>query len=127
MDLNTRRNIRFVCENLGYYKSKKHGGYHIYEDDKIRMDSDTYVPNIDVYVKTPDGKKTLVLLHSGCSGLDQEYHSGKWEEYVETLMPKATEASKKHEKKRLLKESKELNLKFCSADDELNKVFKENK
>ena len=36
------------------YESKKHGGYYVYEDDKIIIKYDTYYPNLDIRVKTKD-------------------------------------------------------------------------
>ena len=78
------------------YESKKHGGYNIYEDDKIKIAYDTYYPNVDVYVKI-DSNWKLVLLHNG-HGFDQEYHPGVWLKYVEDcLYPKALIAKTQHE------------------------------
>ena len=70
------------------HESKKHGGYEVYEDDKIKILYDTYYPNVNVYVKI-DGKQHLAALFSG-AGITQEYHSGAWEQYVhDKLYPAA--------------------------------------
>lgn len=76
--------------------SKKHGGYLIYEDDKIKIVLDTYVPNTDIYVK--DGEHQIkVCTYNGAHGYNQEYHSGAWEEYVTSIYPLALEAQQKKE------------------------------
>jgi hypothetical protein len=63
---------------------KKHGRFDVYEDEKIVCSYDTYFPNLDVYVKLPDGSRQLVWMHTG-HGIDQEYHPGKWEAYLLSL------------------------------------------
>lgn len=68
--------------------NKKHGGYNIYEDDKIYISYDTYHPNVDVYVFI-EGKKHLAAIYSG-HGYRQEFHPGEWCNYVkDVLYPKA--------------------------------------
>lgn len=79
-----------VCEYL-YTESvgKSHGCYHIYEDEKIVVRLDTYVPNIAVFVKFRDGEKQAVLL-SNYSGDVSCYKPGAWEKYLQdVLWPKA--------------------------------------
>lgn len=116
----------FVAKYLKtHYEVKKHGGYNIYEDKKIKICSDTYYPNLDIYVKTPDGKDHLVLLRSG-HGYNQEYHSGEWEKYIEeVLYPKALEAKKKMEENEKNKEMKTEKEKFSNATKKLDKIFED--
>lgn len=98
------------------YEYKGHGGYMIYEDDKIEIFYDTYYPNVDVYVKL-NGEKKLVLLRSG-HGYDQEYHSGKWEEYVdEVLYPRALIAMKASELVKKEEEARKIQENFGVIDD----------
>lgn len=90
-------------------ESKKHGGYEIYEDDKIRIAYDTYYPNVQVNVKI-DGKNQLAAIFSG-HGHTQEYHGGVWEKYViGTLYPlaliKKEECLAKQQKRKLDDERK---------------------
>lgn len=105
------------------YQGKKHGGYDIYEDDKVRIIYDTYYPNVDVYVKTPDGAKHLVLCRSG-HGYNQEYHPGDWEMYLQrTLLPLSVDARIKKEQKVKDEEARRNEEKYGAAGHELNKVF----
>lgn len=79
-----------VCQFLRTrYASKKHGGYNIYEDDKIMVSTDTCVPNVDLYVKV-NGNREYVF---GCSydGHQVTYHTGKWEQYLDELYDRAVE------------------------------------
>ena len=72
-------------------ESKKHGGYNIYQDDKIRISYDTYFPNVGVHVFI-DGVAHLAVSHSG-HGHTNKYHGGAWEQYVTgVLYPKAVKA-----------------------------------
>jgi len=82
--------IRTVCDYLRTrYSSKKHGGFNIYEDDKILAVTDTCVPNVDLHVKVGNEKEYVF----GCSyhGDQVTYHPGKWEDYLDELFDKATE------------------------------------
>ena len=111
-----------ICRYLETrYEGKKHGGYLIYEDDKVELSYDTYYPNCDVYVKT-NGEKHHVFGHSG-HGHDYIRRPGAWENYIEELykkVPEAKELKKKEELERQRKENKE---KFGCAPDKLNDVF----
>ena len=105
------------------YESKKYGGYNIYEDDKIYISYDTYYPNIDVYVKIPDGKRYCVLNHSG-HGYNQEYHSGEWEKYCkDILLPKALVKKEEHENQMKIKQQKEHEDRFSSCSKKLDDVY----
>lgn len=86
------KTIRLLCDYMKTkYVSKKHGGYNIFEDDKVRLCLDTYVWNIDVYVKKPNGEEVLVLSRS-YAGYNQVYHPGKWEDHIMNLRDKALTA-----------------------------------
>lgn len=113
----------FIAKHLQTdYQSKKHGGYEIYEDEKILIKSDTYYPNLDVWVKDGD-KKVLVLLRSG-HGYNQEYHPGKWEVYIHNvLMPRAIEAKNKKDAEFSVRQVIEKQSKTCPVNDE--HIFKE--
>ena len=89
------------------HESKKHGGYDIYEDEKIRIACDTYVPNVHVNVNI-DGNWTLAMLYNGAHGHMQEIHSGAWEGYVlKNLLPKALQAEKEAIERREKREAEE--------------------
>jgi len=106
------------------YQGKKHGGYNIYEDDKIKIYYDTYYPNVDVYVKLPNGTEQMVLNRSG-HGYNQEFHSGEWENYCKDILyPKALEAKKKYEEEMKKKEQAEHENKFGNATEEVDNIFK---
>lgn len=82
--------IQTVCNYLTTrYAGKKHGGYNIYEDDKIVASTDTYVPNVNLRVKVNDETEHVF----GCSydGSCTTYYTGLWEDYLDKLYLKATE------------------------------------
>jgi hypothetical protein len=97
------------------HESKRHGGYQIYEDEKVEIWYDTYYPNLEVYVKRGD-QKTTVLLRGG-GGHTQEHHPGKWEEYVRSLSPKAMAAKKTQERQLVEKREQEKQKRFGAIDD----------
>lgn len=99
--------IHLLCDYMTTrHQSKKHGGYNIYEDDKVYISLDTYVPNITVYVKLSGNTKSRVL-SIGHAGTIQEYHSGKWEEYIISLKEAALTAKKELEEKKEIKDKQE--------------------
>lgn len=112
-----------VCECLQTaYRSKKHGGYSIYEDDRVYLCLDTYVPNVDMDVKLPNGRKERVFSRSYC-GYQTTYHTGKWEIYLDSLYERALmieqakiEIDQKKQREMMLKEKMPAS---CEAD----KVF----
>ena len=102
------------------YQSKKHGGWNIYEDEKIKIMYDTYYPNVSTYVKI-DGKENLVISHSG-HGITQEYHQGNWEKYIsDVLYPKAIEAKRLSDIAEKQREEEKRQKLFGLIDD--SKVF----
>lgn len=74
------------------YKSKGHGGYNIYQDDKICISYDTYYPNLQVNVCV-DGKWELAALYSG-HGHTIEFHHGAWCGYVDDVLAPKAEAAR---------------------------------
>lgn len=83
------------------YEGKKHGGYNIYEDDKIIASCDTYVPNVNLNIKLPNNTNESVFSCS-YSGDFANYHAGKWELYLNDLYEKAclVMAQKEEERRR---------------------------
>lgn len=114
--------IRMVCDNLRTsYSSKKHGGYNIYEDDKIVAVTDTCVPNVDLYVKV-NGKREYVF---GCSyhGDQVTYHPGKWEDYLQDLCRKAEAVQQQRRSEQQRKLEQERSESERAASDAANNVF----
>jgi len=116
----------FIAINLTTrIEGKKHGGYMIFEDDKVEIIYDTYYPNVDVYVKGAEGKKHLVMCYSG-HGFMQEYHHGEWESYLEDkLYAKAVEAKKEKTKREIARKQAEYQTKFGSVSKEVDGIFRE--
>lgn len=100
------------------HESKKHGGYDIYEDDKIEISYDTYYPNRSVYVKFGSKKE---LVHVSSDDKTSTHRPGKWEEYITELYEKALELKKKEEARNLEKAEKEKQDHFGTIDD--SKIF----
>ncbi len=101
--------------------SKGHGSWMQYEDDKILCQYDTYVPNYDVRVKLPDGTQKLVLLQN--RDWRQEYHPGKWEEYLLSLKPLADAKRAEWEAERKRQEQAEKDLRSAPAGELADSVF----
>lgn len=119
---NIQGKIIFVCNHISNkYVTKKHGGYKIYEDDKVIVSTDDYVPNVDLSVKTTSGLERVF----GCSytGGEVTYHSGKWEEYLDSLYKKAFEVHKEKEAIKNIQLEKEKMLAESCASDLANEVF----
>lgn len=86
-----------VCRNLRTrHTSKKHGGYDIYEDEKVVASLDTYVSNCRLSIKV-NGELVTVF---SCNYLGDVYiyHQGSWEAYLEKLHEEAKIAKTESEK-----------------------------
>lgn len=95
------------------YESKKHGGYDIYDDDKIYIKYDTYYPNLSVQIK--DENNTVVL--SSSEYRVGQLHYGKWVDYLYTFIDKI---DKVIEQKKIEDEEKQQKLhesKYSDIDD----------
>lgn len=97
------------------YEGKKHGGYQVYEDEKVAIWYDTYYPNLTVYVK--DGDKQVAVLSRSGHGYNAEYHPGQWEDYLRSLYPNAIEAKKAKEVELAAKKEAERRSRFSSIND----------
>jgi DNA-binding sugar fermentation-stimulating protein len=103
---------------------KKHGGFHIYHDDKIYICLDTYVANIFVDVVLPDGERECVLACGYSSyGHPHKYHRGKWEKYLDILYKKAMEKKKDLDIEKQIQRDKCIEEKFKPASNEAEEVF----
>lgn len=97
-----------------YYIAKNHGGYDIYEDERIIISYDTYYPNVEVEVRD-------VGIVFSCSGhyppRPSLYRSGAWIEYVRTLHVKAVERHVNKEREAIRKREEQHQRQFGSVDD----------
>ncbi len=81
------------------HRTKKHGGYDIYEDEKIRVTLDTYVSNVDVLVNLNEQWTTVFAAGYSSWGHPQIFRPGVWVEHlVETLLPRAKEMKANQER-----------------------------
>jgi len=114
--------IDIACYLTTRHELKKHGGYNVYEDDKIIIRYDTYFPNVSVDIKK-DGQFVTVFFRSG-HGSNSMYKRGEWEAYIQTLAPKVI-AAKATEKSIIeTKEQEQHQSAFGPIDD--GDVFKKN-
>lgn len=113
-----------VCNYLRTrYSSKNHGGFNIYEDDKIIAATDTYVSNVDLYVKINNEKEYVF----GCNydGHQVTYHSGKWEDYLNNLYQCAMVVKKEKELDQAQKLEEERLKAESPASEDADSVFNE--
>ncbi len=97
---------------------KKHGGYDVYEDEKIRIMLDTYVPNIDVQIFPPGENPVTVFAASYTRWSNPEvFRTGEWMKYLEELLPKAIAERDRKEDERQEKERLERERRYGPVDD----------
>lgn len=90
-------NARLVAEFLRTsYSAKKHGGYSIYDDGKIRVSLDTYVPNVDIWVygvdpESPDRPTRVYAASYHSVARPETFKPGKWLDHLAQLALKAEE------------------------------------
>ena len=112
-----------LCQYMtNRYESKKHGGYKYYEDDKISIALDTYVPNLDIYVFTPNGKRNRVLAKTN-NGDIMKYNPGKWEGYILSFGDVALASKEAYDKAREKREREKYAQRFSKVSKDIDDVF----
>ncbi len=97
------------------YEMKGYGSYDFYEDDKISIRLDTYVPNLVVWLKMPNDKDCV--FSSDYAGNVRIYHHGVWEKYVAKLGEKALLAEKLVDLNREEERRRQIENDFAEIDD----------
>ena len=98
------------------WRGKKHGGYNIYEDDKIVVSVDTYVPNIDISIKR-GGKKLEEVYDADYFGRIYTFHPGRWQDYLAEIAHKALETVRERMEKGRAARQAEQEKRFGPIDD----------
>jgi len=102
------------------YVGKSYGGYDIFQDEKVKIALDTYVPNISVYIKGLDGERATLVLFWNYGGFAQDFRRGKWIDYImETLLPRALEEKRKSDEAEASRREAEYQRRFGPIDDEV--------
>lgn len=103
------------------YLGKSHGGYDIFQNEKIEICLDTYVPNIRVDLSIPnaDGERQdLCVLFWNYGGFAQVYKPGHWEEYIaKQLLPEALKAKRVADEEIVARAAAERERDFGPVDD----------
>ena len=94
--------------------TKKHGGYNYYEDDRIHISLDTYVPNITVTI-TPCVTVFSAAYHNWAS--PDAFRPGAWIEYVATLAEQAASVKRKRREEHERQEREHQMVHFAPVDD----------
>ena len=83
------------------HRKKKHIGYKLYEDDRIRIGLDTYAPNEEIDIKIPAGedRKWTTVFSTTRHSLDNPniFRPGRWTDYLAQLYPRALEVQAKQQ------------------------------
>ena len=64
------------------HTTKKHGGFDHYEDDRIHISLDTYVPNVDIRVKVEDGWRYVDSAAYHSIDRPTVFRRDKWLDYL---------------------------------------------
>ena len=98
--------------------SKKHGGYQIYEDGKVVICLDTYVPNLDIQVIGPDGERITVFSAAYHSWHNPSIHRpGAWVQHILDLQPKIQEVKDRKEREDQARQDENARRRYGPIDD----------
>ena len=100
------------------YVSKKHGGYNIYEDDKIHINLDTYVPNLDIQVITPEGKTTVFSAAYHSWRRPSIFRRGQWIQYLMGFGEQVEQAKQEAEQKRRTEKQRDTDKRYGPIEDQ---------
>ena len=113
-----------VAEHLQtHYQDKKQGGYSIYQDERLSIFLDTYVPNISVCLFFPEGDRgvkatSLVFTAAHHSwGRPEVYKPGQWIGYLQQLAERAEEVKREREGARVERERQDHDRRSAPLDD----------
>lgn len=98
-----------------HHSSKKHGGYDIYEDDKIKISYDTYFPNVSISIK--DGEKLIPVYSRSGHGSIGLNKPGKWVDYIKALAEKAAKIKNEREEAATIRRRQEHEKHFGAIND----------
>ena len=101
------------------YIDKKHGGYAVYRDDRIRVTLDTYAPNVAVrIIHSADRDETVFSCAYHSAGSPNVYRPGAWVSYLlDRLLPMAMEVAKERRTEEHTRQVKREAMLFGPVDD----------
>ena len=96
---------------------KKHGGYQIYDDGKLVISLDTYVPNINVSIIREE--QPISVFSAGHRSWDRPgvFHPGRWIDHLEKLSERASTAAAEREETKRKRSQMEQEARFTPVDD----------
>ena len=94
--------------------TKKHGGYNYYEDDRIHISLDTYVPNITVTI-TPGVTVFSAAYHNWA--IPDTFRPGAWIDHVAALAEQAALVKRKRREEQERQEREHQIVHFAPVDD----------
>ena len=101
------------------HEQKKHGGYDVYQDDKLRISLDTYVPNLWITVISPDGELRPVFSASHFSWHRPSiFRPGRWTQYLLDLAQAAATKREELNQQRQAREEENRLTHFGPIDDQ---------
>ena len=109
-----------VANNLTtQYWKKKHGGYNIYEDDRIRICLDTYSPNVDVSIPAGEDREWTPVFCAGqhSTHSPQIFRPGRWIEYLARLHERALWVRTEREARREQEQAEEQTRRYAPVND----------
>ncbi len=100
------------------HTTKKHGGYNIYQDERISITLDTYVPNLDIRIIGENGKPVTVFgtpYHS--LSKPNIFRPGRWTQHLEGLYRKALEVEREQDTRKEQEKAENLKRRYGPVDD----------
>ena len=96
---------------------KKHGGYLIYDDGKLVISLDTYVPNINVSIIREE--QPISVFSAGHRSWDRPraFHPGRWIDHLEKLSERARTVAEEREETKKKRFQMEQEARFTPVDD----------
>ena len=106
-----------AAEMTNETRTKKHGGYVIYRDGKIRVSLDTYVANIHVQIIREGNEETVYSAGYRNHASPGHFHPGLWIDYLAGLYEQAKELRDQRKARLEEKLKTEREAKFAPVDD----------
>ena len=101
------------------HRKKKNDRYNIYEDDRIRICLDTYVPNTAIKIPAGEDREWTTVFSASHDSPDNPniFRLGRWTRYLEQLYQRALEVQGKQEAERERKQNEDRARRYEPVDD----------
>ena len=97
--------------------SKKHGGYNHYEDGRLHISLDTFVPNITIRLHTKNGTITVYSAGYTNHARPDQFRPGRWISYMDQIFMTAVDNKYRKDRQKMQRDMESTRARYRPVDD----------